>query len=137
MADEATVPCSILVVEDEADSAESLAAMLRIYGHAVRIASCATDAYHEVLNDPPDVVLLDIGLPGMNGWELAAWLKTVSKPPDLIAITAKGQPDDYQRSTEAGILFHLVKPVDPNILIDLLKRYAKVVPRQNPSDSPK
>jgi DNA-binding response OmpR family regulator len=135
MIEEALTPLSILIVEDQPDTAETLAALLSLYGHKVRIAPCAREAYREVINDPPDVALLDIGLPGMDGWDLAAWLKTVSKPPVLIAITGYGHQDDYQRSVDAGIDLHLVKPVDPALLVELLKGYVRTLVRKKQSGS--
>lgn len=127
MADELLSPLSILIVEDHADSAQTLAEVLSLYGHEVHLASSGIDALREVVSHPPDVVLLDIGLPGMNGWELAGCLKSLPKPPVLIAVTGYAQVEDRRRSEDAGIHLHLAKPVDPAILSGLLKRVAEAV----------
>jgi CheY-like chemotaxis protein len=77
----------------------------------------------------PEVVLLDIGLPGMDGWEVARRLQTActSQPPFLIAITGYGREEDRRKSEEAGINLHLLKPADPQVLAGLLERFQKVV----------
>jgi CheY-like chemotaxis protein len=75
------------------------------------------------------VLLLDIGLPGMSGWELARWVteQPAEKRPLLVAITGYGREEDRRRSEEAGIDLHLVKPVDPDQLLRLLRRFYRVV----------
>jgi CheY-like chemotaxis protein len=137
MIDEVLVPLSVLIVEDQADAAQSLAELLFLYGHTVRITACGKDALREVESSSPDVILLDIGLPGMDGWELARQLKSLSRPPVLIAITGYGQQEDHRRSDEAGIHIHLVKPVEPASLIGLLKRVAMTIVSSTPSDNSK
>jgi CheY-like chemotaxis protein len=74
---------------------------------------------------PPDVVLLDIGLPGMDGWELARLIRTLPglRRPLLVAITSYGQEADRERSRQAGIHVHFLKPVDPVELAQLLQRF--------------
>jgi CheY-like chemotaxis protein len=109
-------PLKVLVVEDHADTAASMALLLRLYGHEAYLAAdgaAALEAAHAV---PPDVVLLDIALPGpMNGWEVAHRLRARAGSPRtfLIAMTGFGQAEHRRRSAEAGIDLHLVKPVDP------------------------
>jgi two-component system OmpR family response regulator len=120
-------PLHVLVVEDSADAAQSTAALLTLYGHTVRIARTGAEAIQSALADPPDVVLLDIGLPGMNGWEVARELRQQSTglPPFIVAVTGYGADDALQRSTESGMDLHLVKPVDPSVLGGLLDRFAR------------
>jgi CheY-like chemotaxis protein len=104
----------ILVVEDCLDSAESLATLLRLYGHRVVIAFNGIAALEAVQKAVHDVVLLDIGLPELNGWEVARRISELSPqglPPLLVAMTGYGQARDRERSLEAGIHLHLVKPV--------------------------
>ena len=122
-------PLSVLVVEDLQDVAESVADLLTMSGHTVRVASCGADALHVALAEPPDVVLLDIGLPGMTGWEVARRLRAQSngKQPVVVAVTGCGTDDDRLRSADAGIDLHLVKPADPATLTALLARVHRLM----------
>lgn len=122
MPHESLSPLSVLVVEDNDDTAESTAELLRMCGHAVRVATCGADALTAAAAEAPDVVLLDIGLPGMNGWEVAAKLRrqTQGKQPVVVAMTGFGTVSDKWRSADAGVDLHLVKPVDPASLAKLL-----------------
>ena len=119
----------ILVVEDQADTAATLALVLRREGHEVQVAPDGPAAVGAVRIEPPDVILLDIGLPSMSGWEVAKWVteQPAEKRPLLVAVTGHGQEEDCRRSEEAGIDLHLVKPVDPADLLRLLKRFYRVV----------
>lgn len=112
----------VLVVEDNLDTAESLAALLRLWGHEVRVVHdglSAVDAAHE---QHPEVVLLDIGLPGLDGYQVAKRLRDDHELDGalLVAMTGYGQPDDRRRSRESGIQHHFVKPVEPFVLRTLL-----------------
>ena len=112
----------ILVVDDNHDSALSLAMMLSIMGHETRTAHDGESAVTTAESFLPEVVLLDIGLPKLNGYEVAqrirenAWGKTMF----LIAVTGWGQEEDRQRSSEVGLNVHMVKPVEPAALERLL-----------------
>jgi two-component system, OmpR family, response regulator len=99
--------------------------VLRHHGHDVRIARDGTQAIAAAQAAPPDVVLLDIGLPGMNGYDLARQLQVGSagRTPLLVAVTGYGQEKDRLRSAEAGIHLHLVKPVDPKELEAALRSW--------------
>ena len=112
----------ILVVDDNVDAAKSLARLLRRWGHTVEISHDGPSALEAVEAYLPDVVLLDIGLPGMDGYEVARRLRAnpdfLATP--LAAITGYGQQDDQRRSREAGFDLHLTKPVDPTGLKDFL-----------------
>jgi signal transduction histidine kinase/CheY-like chemotaxis protein len=114
----------VLVVDDHADAADSLAMLLTMEGHQVRVAHNGPAAVEAVRADPPDVVLLDLGMPGMDGYEVARRLKEGLAPPDLliVALTGWGQDEDRRRTREAGFHHHFVKPVDPNDLRQLLAR---------------
>lgn len=119
----------ILIVEDHADCAESLASVLHLFGHEVEIAVDGPSALAAIGAYQPDVVLLDIGLPGMNGYEVA---KQLSRPrsvlaPLLIAITGYGSESERSRSSESGIHLHMVKPVDLAHLKAVLKRFQKML----------
>ncbi len=112
----------ILVVDDNHDSALSLAMMLSIMGHETRTAHDGESAVATAESFLPDVVLLDIGLPKLNGYEVAqrirqnAWGQSMF----LIAVTGWGQEEDRQRSSEVGLNVHMVKPVEPAALERLL-----------------
>src|SRR4051812_818236 len=118
------LPLSVLVVEDLDDTAKSLAELLTLAGHAVRVALSGPEALRAAADATPDVVLLDIGLPGMDGWEVAQRLRgrASGKQPLVVAVTGYGTADDRWRSADAGIDLHLVKPVDPVALTRLLAR---------------
>ena len=112
----------ILVVDDNHDSALSLAMMLSIMGHETRTSYDGESAVSHAEEFLPDVVLLDIGLPILNGYEVAqriresAWGASMF----LIAVTGWGQEEDRQRSSEVGLNMHMVKPVEPSALEKLL-----------------
>jgi CheY-like chemotaxis protein len=112
----------ILVVDDNPDSALSLAMMLSIMGHDTRTAHDGESAVSTAESFRPDVVLLDIGLPKLNGYEVAQRIRTSSwgESMFLIAVTGWGQDEDRQRSSEVGLNVHMVKPVEPSALQKLL-----------------
>ncbi|MDI1432455.1 hybrid sensor histidine kinase/response regulator [Polyangium sorediatum] len=107
-------PRRILVVDDHADVAESLSMLLRIAGHEVHTALDGCAALEAARTFRPEVVLLDIGLPGMNGYEVASVLRRDPAQAEtiLIALTGYGHEEDRRRAREAGFTAHLVKPVD-------------------------
>src|SRR5947209_4968389 len=115
----------ILIVEDNADTAESLALYLECIGHEAEVARDGPTALRAVVASRPDVVLLDISLPGMNGYEVARRIRGQSeaRPPLLVAITGHGQEADRLRSAEAGIHIHLLKPTEPALLARVLQEY--------------
>jgi two-component system CheB/CheR fusion protein len=115
---------SILVVDDNRDSAESLAMVLGVHGHHVETRGDGPSALVAVRERRPDVVVLDIGLPQMDGYEVARQLRAMPGGQEmvLIALTGYGQSEDKQRSLDAGFNYHLVKPVDPGILEKLITR---------------
>jgi len=112
----------VLVVDDNADAANSLAELLRMDGHQAQPAYSAEDALSLAQSFDPDVVLLDIGLPRMDGYEVARRLRhsLLRKGVKLIALTGYGQPEDRERAHCAGFDAHLVKPVDLAALTRLL-----------------
>jgi two-component system, OmpR family, response regulator len=115
---------SVLIVEDNDDAASSTAELLEMRGHTVRIARSGLEGLSEAESDPPDVVLLDIGLPGLNGWEVCRQLKQSSgKRPVVVAVTGYDSDEDCERSKEVGIDLHLTKPVEPKALASLLDRF--------------
>jgi CheY-like chemotaxis protein len=116
-------PARVLVVDDNVDLAKGLARLLQIRGHDVRIAFDGPTGLDEAKNSRPDVVLLDIGLPGMDGYQLAAQLRLdeTVKDATLIAISGYGQEEDLRLAREAGFDHHLVKPIISDELIKLLE----------------
>lgn len=116
-------PFSILVVDDSEDTAESLAQLLNLVGFSTHAVTSGKDALLDATINPPDVIILDIRMPVMDGYEFVRRLRARQgwENPYLIAITGCGLPADRQRSVEAGINLHLVKPADPVALVALLR----------------
>jgi CheY-like chemotaxis protein len=112
----------ILVVDDNADSAEALALALGATGHEVRLAGDGPSALDVAAEFRPEVVLLDIGLPGMDGYELARRFRASKEWSGivLVALTGYGQEEDRRRAQDAGFDHHLVKPVSPEVILMLL-----------------
>jgi two-component system, OmpR family, response regulator len=122
---------SVLVVEDDADAAATYAAILGLSGHRPRVARDGGEALRRAAEDSPDVVLLDIGLPDLDGYRVAERLRSElrEKPPFIVAVSGFGADGDRRRAREAGIDLHLTKPADPEALLGLLSRFAAVVAR--------
>jgi signal transduction histidine kinase/ActR/RegA family two-component response regulator len=112
----------VLVADDNRDFADSLAAVLKMAGHEVCVTYDGAQAVDTARWWEPDVVLLDIGLPLMNGYEAARRIREAlaGKNPLLVAITGWGQDEDRRRSNSAGFDHHLVKPIDPGVLTRLI-----------------
>jgi CheY-like chemotaxis protein len=111
-------PLRILVVEDNRDSADSLRLLLELSGHEAAVAYSGHDGVRAAERYQPDVVLCDIGLPGLDGYGVARKLRDhpITAKARLIAVTAYGRDEDRRRSHEAGFERHLVKPVGPDAL---------------------
>jgi CheY-like chemotaxis protein len=115
-------PHRVLVVDDNADAAESLGMLLEVRGNAVRIAYDGLEALEAADAFDPDIVLLDIGMPKMSGYEVARRLRAERGDSVLIvAITGWGQEEDRRRAREAGFDHHFTKPVDYEALIELIE----------------
>jgi CheY-like chemotaxis protein len=114
----------VLAVDDNRDSARTLTRLLQVLGHEVSTAHDGPAALAEADRFHPEIVLLDIGLPGMDGFEVARRLRASPAFADtvLIALTGYGSPEDRAASREAGFNAHLVKPVDLEALKELLAR---------------
>ena len=117
-----TVPQRVLVVDDNSDLADSVALLLRDDGHEVRIANDGPSALRIAEEFKPNAAVLDIGLPGINGYELARRFRSGHGAQELllIATTGYGQPEDRKRTQAAGFDCHLVKPLDPSALSTML-----------------
>jgi PAS domain S-box-containing protein len=122
----AAVPLRILVVEDSRDAADSLRMLLELLGHQVAVAYDGPEGVRRAREWRPDVVLCDIGLPGLDGYGVAGELRhdPTMAATQLIAITGYGQEEDRRRARQAGFDHHLTKPVDPALLQPLLVRTA-------------
>jgi signal transduction histidine kinase/CheY-like chemotaxis protein len=116
----------VLVVDDNEDAREALRFLLEDEGHRVRTAGDGPDALREAEAFRPEIVLLDIGLPGMDGYEVARRLRTQpgSRDARIVAVSGYGQAEDRERSRAAGFDDHLLKPVPPARLLDLVKKSA-------------
>jgi CheY-like chemotaxis protein len=109
-------------VDDNVDAARMMAAALEAAGHEVRIAFDGPSALDAAALAPPDAALLDLGLPLMDGYELAQQLVAAQKErrPALIAVTGYGQASDRERTSASGFDAHIVKPIDVTKLLTLL-----------------
>jgi len=115
----------ILVVDDNADAARLMAEALEVVGHDTRLAFDGPGALQAAAEFAPDAALLDLGLPLMDGYEVAARIIADSRgrrPPVLVAVTGYGQVSDQEKTREAGFAAHVVKPVDVPRLVSLLER---------------
>ena len=117
-------PRRILIVDDNRDSADSLAMLCKLGGNEVYAAYDGLEAIEAAAKHQPDLILLDIGLPELNGYEVARRIRAQASSKDvtLIALTGWGQKEDRKRSMDAGFDAHLVKPVDLELLRNLLAR---------------
>jgi two-component system CheB/CheR fusion protein len=116
----------VLVVDDYPDNVESLAILLRLYGHDVDTALGGAAAIEAATARRPDVVLLDLSMPGMDGYQVAARLREMFHGGVvLIALTALGFDSDRRRCIETGFDCHLVKPADPSKLEELIRSLAR------------
>jgi CheY-like chemotaxis protein len=116
----------ILVVDDQPDSTDSLAMFLRLRGHEVHTAHDGPGALQEIARGRPEVVFLDLGLPGMSGYDVARQIRAQADTRDLrlVALTGYGTEADRMKSRAAGFDVHLAKPVDPQALDALLSRWS-------------
>jgi CheY-like chemotaxis protein len=122
-----TGPLQVLVVDDNDDVAQSIVMLLQILGHRVEVARDGRSALALARATQPDVVVLDLGLPGMNGYEVARALRADARFRDtfLVACTGYGREEDRERVREAGFDEHLVKPVHAGDLTRLLGDYSE------------
>jgi two-component system, OmpR family, response regulator len=112
---------SILVADDDADTAQSQAELLTLHGHAARCVGTGPDMGREATASPPDVILLDLRTPGLDGWEMARRLRAVC-PAVVVAVSSCAGREDLRRSREVGIVDQIIKPVDPARLLAVFRR---------------
>lgn len=117
----------LLVVDDNYDAAMSLAILLRLMGHTVEVAHDGSAAVQIVRSSKPDLVFLDIGMPGMDGYEVARQIRGTPglERTVLAALTGWGQQEDRRRTAEAGFDYHLVKPPEPELIQQLISGLPK------------
>jgi CheY-like chemotaxis protein len=111
--------CRVLIVDDNVDAAEMMGALLETRGHSVRIAHDADSALAAARDFAPSAAVLDIGLPGTDGYELARRLRSDARTREmrLVALTGWGQDGDRARARDAGFDAHLTKPADPDRIL--------------------
>jgi CheY-like chemotaxis protein len=108
---------NVLIVEDYPDGADSLAALLRLWGHTARVARDGPSALPAALAGPPDVVLCDLALPGLDGYAVAASLaRELPRRPLLVALTGYGTEDHRRKARDAGFDHFFLKPTNPDEL---------------------
>ena len=114
----------VLIVEDNADARETLRRMLELDGHRVRVAPDGLSGLEAARESMPEIALIDLGLPQMDGYELAREIRRLhgARRPYLVAVTGYGLPDDRAKTRAAGFDLHLTKPVDAEDLADVLTR---------------
>ena len=125
--DAARTQCSVLIADDNRDAADSLALLLQMSGYELHVCHGGREALALARRERPDALVLDIGMPGMSGYELARQIRAEDWGRDalLIAVTGWGQQEDRERSRAAGFDHHLTKPVDPDALRALLEAFAR------------
>jgi two-component system, OmpR family, response regulator len=129
-------PLTILVVEDFPDGAKSLAMILRHHGHIVHVAMGAKQALENTAAHPPDVVLMDIGLPGMDGYEVARRIgELLPRKPVFCAVTGYGMESDRERSWQEGFARHFLKPVDLTELVGFLGQVSQSLEQGSAADA--
>ncbi len=130
----ATPSCAVLIVEDHPETRELLQQILQIHGHRVRAVGDGRAGVRAALLEPPDTMVVDIGLPGFDGYQVARAIREkLGDSVHLVALTGYGQPQDRQRAAEAGFDAHLTKPVETQTL---LAHLSKRDPRsRSPSDT--
>jgi len=118
--------CRVLIADDNVDAADSLNNLVRLMGYATRVARDGHEAFAMAKAEPPDIALLDIGMPGLDGYELARRIRAEpwGRHIRLVAVTGWGQEADRRSSAEAGFDLHWVKPVDPAALDSLVESVA-------------
>jgi CheY-like chemotaxis protein len=112
----------VLIIEDQIDAAQSLAALVSVLGHQSRFVTNPLEAISTAKEFRPEITFMDIGMPGLNGWEVVKLFRQdpLFRSLKIFALTAYSQPEDLQRSREAGFDLHLTKPISTAPLAELL-----------------
>ncbi len=124
-------PLSLVLVDDNADAVDSLSTLLNVQGYRTAVEYDARSALRRARAERPDAMLVDIGLPDIDGYHLAEQLRAMPEMRDtvLVAVTGYGQARDRERAIEAGFAHHLVKPVDMTALVRILEQVAAAAAR--------
>ena len=117
-------PLRVLVVDDNVDAADSMAALLGMLGHTAQVVYNGEEVAAQARAWQPDCILLDIGLPGKDGYEVARELRAQGSGAKLVALTGWGSEEDRRRTAEAGFDRHLTKPVEFDALEAVLRELA-------------
>jgi CheY-like chemotaxis protein len=122
-------PLRVLVVDDNRDAADTMALMVQMWGHVARVAYDGVEGLSAALEYEPDCLLLDIGMPRMDGYQLARQVraKEALRESKLVAMTAYSDELNVRRAWEAGFDYHLVKPADPEVIRSILTMLEKVL----------
>jgi CheY-like chemotaxis protein len=128
----------VLVVEDNQDAQEALRCLLELWGHEAIVAVDGTSGIQCALAHRPDVALVDLGLPTLDGYEVAKQIRAAlgTSSPLMIALTGYGAPEQRAQALAAGFDLHLVKPVDPDRLATLLEEYSATAPSATTTGTP-
>ena len=120
----------VLICEDQADAAETLAALLALNGHEVRVCHDGRSAIDAALDWRPSAAIIDIGLPGISGYGVAQFIRELSFGSDvlLIAVTGYASPADVEMARYAGFDWHFAKPAAPSLIIDVLESPEREAP---------
>ena len=112
----------VLIIEDQIDAAQSLAALVDVLGHKARFITNPLEALSAAKEFRPEITFMDIGMPGLNGWEVVKLFRQdpLFRSLKIFALTAYNQPEDLQRSRDAGFDQHLTKPISTAQLEELL-----------------
>jgi CheY-like chemotaxis protein len=126
------MPQNILLVEDNDQNRYLLTFLLESQGYKVVAASDGATAINSAHSTPPDAILLDIQLPGMDGYTVASRMRTIASLRDvpIIAVTSYAMPGDRERAMAAGCTGHIQKPIDPETFLDEIKRALAVAPTE-------
>jgi CheY-like chemotaxis protein/two-component sensor histidine kinase len=136
-AESASSPLRVLIVDDNKDAADSLAMLLSLDGHTVRAVYSAQAAIEAAPSFNADLILLDIGLPSMDGYEVASRLRAAGNDSTLVALTGYGQKEDIERALSAGFNAHLAKPVESSKLEEILLRTSTSSTRELEDQQPR
>jgi len=113
----------VLLIEDDADTRETIAAVLEQFGASVTQAASAVEALREFVTSPPDLLISDIGMPEMDGYQLLAAIQEKTQhPPPAVALTAYATPSERDRALRSGFQAHISKPVEVSELVSVAVR---------------